>query len=73
MLGSRQRRLRRRRSAGLCGHPGDRRHRVEPPRFNQNRLIIFELQVIGAYNYNDDGFGAGDGPPRQRQVCRSVR
>jgi threonine dehydrogenase-like Zn-dependent dehydrogenase len=29
----------------------------EPPRFNQNRLIIFELEVIGAYNYNDDGFG----------------
>jgi len=29
----------------------------DPPRFNQNRLIIFELEVIGAYNYNDDGFG----------------
>jgi len=29
----------------------------EPPRFNQNRLIIFELEVIGAYNYDDDGFG----------------
>ena len=29
----------------------------EPPRFNQNRLIIFELEVIGAYNYNDEGFG----------------
>jgi 2-desacetyl-2-hydroxyethyl bacteriochlorophyllide A dehydrogenase len=28
----------------------------EPPRFNQNRLIIFELEVIGAYNYNDEGF-----------------
>ena len=28
----------------------------EPPRFNQNRLIIFELEIIGAYNYNDDGF-----------------
>jgi 2-desacetyl-2-hydroxyethyl bacteriochlorophyllide A dehydrogenase len=28
----------------------------EPPRFNQNRLIIFELQIIGAYNYNDEGF-----------------
>ncbi len=28
----------------------------EPPRFNQNRLIIFELAVIGAYNYNDEGF-----------------
>ncbi|HEX4434370.1 MAG TPA: alcohol dehydrogenase catalytic domain-containing protein [Acidimicrobiales bacterium] len=27
-----------------------------PPRFNQNRMIIFELEVIGAYNYNDDGF-----------------
>ena len=29
----------------------------EPPRFNQNRLIIFELEIIGAYNYNDEGFG----------------
>ena len=27
-----------------------------PPRINQNRLIIFELEVIGAYNYNDEGF-----------------
>jgi (R,R)-butanediol dehydrogenase/meso-butanediol dehydrogenase/diacetyl reductase len=28
----------------------------DPPRFNQNRMIIFELDVIGAYNYNDEGF-----------------
>jgi (R,R)-butanediol dehydrogenase/meso-butanediol dehydrogenase/diacetyl reductase len=28
----------------------------EPPRLNQNRMIIFELEVIGAYNYNDEGF-----------------
>jgi 2-desacetyl-2-hydroxyethyl bacteriochlorophyllide A dehydrogenase len=28
----------------------------EPPRFNQNRLILFELEIIGAYNYNDEGF-----------------
>ncbi len=28
----------------------------EPPRINQNRMIIFELEIIGAYNYNDDGF-----------------
>lgn len=28
----------------------------EPPRFNQNRLIIFELEIIGAYNYNEEGF-----------------
>ena len=28
----------------------------EPPRFNQNRLIIFELEIVGAYNYNNDGF-----------------
>jgi 2-desacetyl-2-hydroxyethyl bacteriochlorophyllide A dehydrogenase len=28
----------------------------EPPRINQNRLIIFELEIIGAYNYNDEGF-----------------
>ena len=28
----------------------------EPPHFNQNRLIIFELEIVGAYNYNDDGF-----------------
>lgn len=27
-----------------------------PPRFNQNRLIIFELEVVGAYNYDDKGF-----------------
>jgi len=28
----------------------------DPPRFNQNRLIIFELEIVGAYNYNEDGF-----------------
>ncbi len=28
----------------------------EPPRVNQNRMIIFELEIIGAYNYNDEGF-----------------
>ena len=28
----------------------------EPPRYNQNRMIIFELEIIGAYNYNDEGF-----------------
>jgi 2-desacetyl-2-hydroxyethyl bacteriochlorophyllide A dehydrogenase len=28
----------------------------EPPRFNQNRMIIFELEIVGAYNYNEDGF-----------------
>ncbi len=28
-----------------------------PPRINQNRLIIFELEIVGAYNYDDDGFG----------------
>ncbi len=28
----------------------------EPPRINQNRMIIFELALIGAYNYNDEGF-----------------
>ena len=28
----------------------------EPPRINQNRVIIFELEIVGAYNYNDEGF-----------------
>ena len=28
----------------------------EPPRINQNRMIILELEIIGAYNYNDEGF-----------------
>ena len=28
----------------------------EPPRINQNRLIIFEIEIVGAYNYDDDGF-----------------
>ncbi len=28
----------------------------DPPRINQNRMIIFELEIIGAYNYNDEGF-----------------
>lgn len=28
----------------------------DPPRFNQNRMIILELEIIGAYNYNDEGF-----------------
>jgi 2-desacetyl-2-hydroxyethyl bacteriochlorophyllide A dehydrogenase len=29
----------------------------EPPRMNQNRMIIFELEIVGAYNYNAEGFG----------------
>ena len=29
----------------------------EPPKINQNRMIIFELEIIGAYNYDDEGFG----------------
>jgi (R,R)-butanediol dehydrogenase/meso-butanediol dehydrogenase/diacetyl reductase len=28
----------------------------EAPRINQNRMIIFELELIGTYNYNDEGF-----------------
>jgi (R,R)-butanediol dehydrogenase / meso-butanediol dehydrogenase / diacetyl reductase len=28
----------------------------EPPRMNQNRVIIFELEIIGSYNYDDEGF-----------------
>jgi L-iditol 2-dehydrogenase len=28
----------------------------EPPRVNQNRMIIFELEIVGAYNYNAEGF-----------------
>jgi 2-desacetyl-2-hydroxyethyl bacteriochlorophyllide A dehydrogenase len=28
----------------------------EPPRINQNRMIIFELEIVGAYNYNKEGF-----------------
>jgi (R,R)-butanediol dehydrogenase/meso-butanediol dehydrogenase/diacetyl reductase len=28
----------------------------DPPRINQNRMIILELEIIGAYNYNDEGF-----------------
>jgi hypothetical protein len=28
----------------------------EPPRIDQNRMIIFELELIGAYNYDDEGF-----------------
>ena len=28
----------------------------ETPRVNQNRMIIFELEIAGAYNYNEDGF-----------------
>jgi threonine dehydrogenase-like Zn-dependent dehydrogenase len=28
----------------------------DPPRINQNRMIIFELEIIGAYNYDDGGF-----------------
>ncbi len=30
----------------------------EPPRINQNRMIILELEIIGAYNYDDAGFEA---------------
>jgi threonine dehydrogenase-like Zn-dependent dehydrogenase len=28
----------------------------ESPRINQNRMIILELEIVGAYNYNDEGF-----------------
>jgi 2-desacetyl-2-hydroxyethyl bacteriochlorophyllide A dehydrogenase len=28
----------------------------QSPRINQNRMILFELEIVGAYNYNDDGF-----------------
>ena len=27
----------------------------EPPWVNQNRMIIFELEIVGAYNYNAEG------------------
>jgi 2-desacetyl-2-hydroxyethyl bacteriochlorophyllide A dehydrogenase len=30
----------------------------EEPRVNHNRMIVLELTVIGAYNYDDDGFTA---------------
>jgi len=29
----------------------------KPPRINHNRMIIFELTTIGAYNYDAAGFG----------------
>ena len=29
----------------------------EMPRINHNRMIVLELTAIGAYNYDDDGFG----------------
>jgi 2-desacetyl-2-hydroxyethyl bacteriochlorophyllide A dehydrogenase len=29
----------------------------EMPRVNHNRMIVLELTVLGAYNYDDDGFG----------------
>jgi L-iditol 2-dehydrogenase len=29
----------------------------EMPRINHNRTIVFELTIIGAYNYDADGFG----------------
>jgi len=28
----------------------------EMPRFNQNRLIILELEIVGTYNYDEGGF-----------------
>jgi 2-desacetyl-2-hydroxyethyl bacteriochlorophyllide A dehydrogenase len=28
----------------------------KPPRINHNRMIIFELSIIGAYNYDEAGF-----------------
>jgi 2-desacetyl-2-hydroxyethyl bacteriochlorophyllide A dehydrogenase len=28
----------------------------EPPRVNQNRMIVFETTIIGAYNYDADGW-----------------
>jgi threonine dehydrogenase-like Zn-dependent dehydrogenase len=30
----------------------------ELPRVNHNRAIVLELTIIGAYNYDDDGFSA---------------
>jgi (R,R)-butanediol dehydrogenase/meso-butanediol dehydrogenase/diacetyl reductase len=29
----------------------------EMPRINHNRMIVLELTAVGAYNYDDDGFG----------------
>lgn len=30
---------------------------AKPPRINHNRAIIFELSIVGAYNYDPRGFG----------------
>ncbi len=30
----------------------------EEPRINHNRMIVLELTAIGAYNYDEDGFGS---------------
>ena len=56
MLGTRQRR---RGGAGQLDYAGTLvivGTGFEPPRYNQNRMIIFELEIIGAYNYDDNGF-----------------
>ena len=29
---------------------------IEPPRFDPNRILLNELVVTGAFNYDDDGF-----------------
>ena len=29
----------------------------EMPRINHNRMIVLELTIIGAYNYDAEGFG----------------
>ena len=49
-IGPRSARLRR--HARLRGHRARTRSRV-----NHNRMIVLELEVLGAYNYDAEGFG----------------
>ena len=44
----------------------------EMPRINHNRVIVLELTIIGAYNYDTDGFAGALDAARVGRACRST-
>ena len=45
----------------------------ELPRVNHNRAIVLELTIIGAYNYDADGFARRARAARVGRACRSTQ
>ena len=46
---------------------------IEPPRFDPNRILLNELVVTGAFNYDADGFEQALDAARRRRGSRSTR